>query len=309
MKKAVIEIGTNSIKFCMAEGYTGGEITLIKDINEITKLGEGLNLTGKIGKEGMERSLRSVLAFVKEALRDEVDEISVVGTMALRTAENTQTFAEKIKELTGLKINIISGEEEALLSFFGAISGLPAVEYRNIVTFDTGGGSTDFVFAERGNIKSRVSLNIGAISLTERYFKQVPVPPETLVIVQNEIHRELREGGITSNGGILIGMGGNVTTMAAVKIKMKPFVSHKIQGLNLTISDVKNQIADYASKAIYERSRIAGLDPGRADIILAGACIVNAVMELCNVYEIIVSNKGLRHILIHKMFEYPFSEN
>lgn len=303
MIKAVIDIGTNSIKFCLADGKPDGTFTVLKDANDIAKLGEGLKDTGEIGAEPLERNAQSVAGFVKQAREAGAEEIAIVGTMALRTAKNTAAFADRVKELTGLDVRVIPGEEEAQLSYIAVMSGIPGAAEANLVTFDTGGGSTEFVFGEAGTLKRKFSLNVGAIRFTEQYLSQMPVPAEALAKARAEIKRELAEGGVTTGAKFLVGMGGNVTSMASVKHKMEVYDPDVIQGSKMTAADVDAQIADYAAKTLDERRMIIGLQPKRADVILAGACIIRAAMELCGVDELTVSDRGLRHGLLYKLFK------
>ena len=304
MKKAVIDIGTNSIKFCLAESAKqDGTFEVIKDANDIAKLGEGLKDTGLIGPEPLERNAQSVAAFAKEAKEAGADETAVVGTMALRTARNTADFAKRVKELCGLEVRVIPGEEEAQLSYIAVMSGIAGAAAANLVTFDTGGGSTEFVFGEAGSIKRKFSLNIGAIRFTEAYLSQMPVPAAKLSEAQAQIRKELSEGGVTAGAKFLVGMGGNVTSIASVKHQMKVYDPDVIQGSKLTLADIDAQIADYAGKTLDERRTIVGLQPKRADVILAGACIVRQIMELTGVSELTVSDRGLRHGLLYRLFK------
>ena len=303
MKKAVIDIGTNSIKFCLAEsGKKDGTFEVLKDANDIAKLGEGLKDTGIISPEPLERNAKSVAAFAKEAKDAGADEIAVVGTMALRTAGNTADFAKRVKELSGLDVRVIPGEEEAQRSDIAVMSGIAGAAEANLTTFDTGGGSTEFVFGEAGSIKRKFSLNIGAIRFTETYLSQMPVAAEKLKEAQAQIRSELAEGGVAAGTKFLVGMGGNVTSIASVKHQMKVYDPAVIQGSKLTLADIDAQIADYAAKTLDERKTITGLQPKRADVILAGACIIKEIMELTGVKELTVSDRGLRHGLLYKLF-------
>lgn len=304
MKKAVIDIGTNSIKFCLAESdKQDGTFSVLKDANDIAKLGEGLRETGLIGAEPLERNAQAVAGFAKEAKEAGADEVAVVGTMALRTAKNTAAFAARVKELCGLDVRVVPGEEEAQLSYIAVMSGIPGAAEANLVSFDTGGGSTEFVFGEAGEIKRKFSLNVGAIRFTEQYLSETPVAAENLAKARAEIRRELSEGGVTAGAEFLVGMGGNVTSMASVKHQMKVYDANIIQGSKMTLADVRAQIAEYAAKTLDERKRITGLQPKRADVILAGACIIEAAMELCGVDELTVSDRGLRHGLLYRLFK------
>lgn len=304
MKKAIIDVGTNSIKFCLAESDShDGSFTVIKDANNIAKLGEGLRETGSIAPEALERNAQAVAEFVKTAQEAGCDDIHIVGTMALRTAKNSADFCARAKELCGIAPRVIPGEEEAQLSYTAVMSGISGAAEANLVSFDTGGGSTEFVFGEKGVMKRKFSLNIGGIRITEDYLSEMPVPAEKLAAARAQVRRELSDGGVTSGAEFLVGMGGNVTSIASVKHQMKVYDPDVIQGSKLTLDDIRAQIADYAGKTLEERKTIVGLQPKRADVILAGACIIEAAMELCGVSELTVSDRGLRHGLLYKLFK------
>ena len=301
-RKAIIDVGTNSIKFCLAEETGNGSYNVLKDANDIARLGEGLKETGLIGPEPLERNAQSVANFAAEAKAAGADEVVAVGTMALRTAKNAAAFIARVKELCGVELKVLSGEEEAQYSYVAVMSGIEGAADADLVTMDTGGGSTEFVFGTAGKIVRKFSLNVGAVRFTEKYLSQMPVAPEKLAEAQAEIKKELSEGGVSGPVKFLVGMGGTVTSMASVKHKMAKYDPDVIQGSKLTLEDINAQIADYAAKTLDQRREIVGLQPKRADVILAGACIVRAVMELTGVSELTVSDRGLRHGLMYELF-------
>ena len=297
MIKAVIDIGTNSVKLCIGN-VIEGKVTILKDINEVTKLGEGMQYSGFLREVAIKRTILCVNNYVNEAKDAGAVDITIVGTMAIRTAKNVIDFEKRLKELTNIDLKIISGAEEAHLSFLAVLSGFPEVEKSRVVTFDTGGGSTEFVFGDYGSITREMSINVGAIRLTEKYFTEAPISKDKLNLAQAAIEREISEYGVSEEGAVLIGMGGTLTTMAAIKAQMEIYDAQKVQGSKITLGEVISQIEDFASKSIEERSTILGLNPARASIILAGACIVCATMNLCNAKEVLISDRGLRHLLL-----------
>ncbi len=303
-RKAVIDVGTNSIKFCLAEGDGKGGYSVLKDANDIARLGEGVKATGGcLSAEALERNARSVAAFAKEARENGADEIVVVGTMVLRVAKNAPDFAARVKELCGLNVQIITGEEEAQLSYVAVMSGIEGAFSADLMTMDTGGGSTEFVFGKDGKLIRKFSLNVGAVRFTEQYLTQMPVPAENLAQARAAIKKELAEGGVSGPVAFLVGMGGTVTSMASVKHKMAVYDPDVIQGSTLTLDDVREQISAYAEKTLEQRREIVGLQPKRADVILAGACIVEAVFELTGASCLTVSDRSLRHGLLYKLFK------
>lgn len=303
MIKAVIDIGTNSVKLCIAK-VADGKIFILKDVNKITKLGEGLQNSGYLGERAMERTLLEVKDFVEVAKASGAIDIKIFGTMAIRSATNKNILKKRLKELTNIDLKIISGEDEARLSFLAVLSAFPEARKNKIVTLDVGGGSTDIVFSDGGTIKRKISVDVGAIGLTEKYFFNSPLLLKDLMAGQKAIRKEFLEQRISEEGAILIGIGGTITTIAAIKAKMSVYDAQKIQGMELSLEEIELQIKDLASKNIEERSQIVGLNPARAEIILAGVCIVREIMILCKAKKILVSDKGLRHALFTEGVNY-----
>ncbi len=301
MRKAVIDIGTNSVKLCVAEGGGSGSFTVIKDIVNVTKLGQGLKSTGMINDEALERNARAVAAYVDEA-RSAGADVKIVGTMALRSAKNTDAFTARVMELTGESICVISGEKEAELLCRAVIAGVTGADKKNVVLFDAGGGSTEFAHISAGTVKRSFSLNIGCIRISEDYFSKPFVVPEKLAAARAQVRKELEAGPRLPYPEELIGSGGNITALASVKHKMTVYDHSVIHCSLLTLDELRSQIKEFASKTTDERRKTVGLDPKRADVILGGACIVEAAMELYGVSELTVSDNGLRHGVLAKMF-------
>lgn len=302
MIKAIIDIGTNSIKFHLAERTASGEIRVLKDANDIARLGEGLRETGSIAADALERNAQVVAAFAKEARAAEASEIVAVGTMALRTAKNADDFKKRVKELANIDLRVIPGDEEARLSYIAVMSGIEVGD-KNLVTFDTGGGSTEFVYGQGERMLRKFSVNLGALRITEVFFKDDPVAPGSVEAACAQIKKDLAAGGVDGRSDFLVGMGGTVTSLASVKHRMANYDPDVIQGSKLTQDDIAAQIADYAAKTIEARKGITGLQPKRADVILAGACIVRVIMEMLEVRELTVSDRGLRHGLMYELMK------
>ena len=298
---AVIDVGTNSIKFHVARKRPDGSLETVLDENDIARLGEGLRETGKIAPEPLERNARSVENFVKKARSMGIESPVIVGTMALRTASNAPEFVSRVKELTDIDLRIISGEEEARLSWLAVLSGFPRVS-GELVTFDTGGGSTEFVFGHDEEIDRRFSVSLGAVRITEEFFFDDPVKPGSVEKARQEIRKSLKAGGLKGSPQILVGMGGTVTSLAAVKHEMVTYDPDVVQGSVLTAEDIKSMADRFAALTLEERRKIPGLQPKRADVILAGAYIVQAILELLGVSSFTVSDRGLRHGLAYELF-------
>ncbi len=292
---AIIDIGTNSIKFFVGERNEDGTIQTIIDKNDIAQLGEGLRETGVICPEALERNAQSVAAFAKEAIENGAEKIVSVGTMALRTAKNSADFVARVKELCGVEVQVIPGEEEARLSYLAVLSGLPLEEGGELVIFDTGGGSTEFIFGQGTTLKNRFSVNLGALIITEKFFAEDPVAEGSVDAAVAYIDEEFAKAGVVGKPLQVVGMGGTVTSMGAVKHKMVKYNPDIIQGSTLTKEDVQEQVDAYASRTVEQRRELPGLQPKRAGTILAGACILKDILARLDAAQLTISDRGLRH--------------
>jgi exopolyphosphatase/guanosine-5'-triphosphate,3'-diphosphate pyrophosphatase len=301
--KAVVDVGTNSIKLHLAE-RAEGVVRVLKDAQKVTCLGEGLRDTGEIAPQAMERSAAAIAAFAEEARRSGASEIAAVGTMALREAKNASVFIDRVKQTAKIGLKVISGDEEARLCYAAASSCIGADE-GDFVVFDTGGGSTEFIYGggagedDRKAMRKSLSLPVGVVQITERFFRDDPVAAGSVSEAETFVKEKLSEGGVGGSAALLVGVGGSVTTLASVR-RMKADVG-KIHGSSLEYAEVAAQIADYAGKTLAERRTVAGLLPERADVVLAGACVVKTVMEALKVSVLRVSARGLRHGLMDEL--------
>jgi len=271
------------------------------------RLGEGLLKTGIISDEAMERNIVALREFLDIAKKEEVEEITAVGTMCLRTAKNSSTFIQRAKkELNldirakkelNLDITVIPGEEEARLSYLSVLSTIGKTE-KDVVVFDTGGGSTEFIFGKGAELKNRISLNVGAVHPTEEFLISDPVTNDELSKMQNFMKEFFTEKIQDRKADYLIGIGGTVTSMGAVMHKMVKYDPTIIQGSQMSLIEVNNQIELYKNKTIEERKQIPGLQPKRADVILAGAGIIQTIMQIFNIDSFTISDRGLRHGLM-----------
>jgi len=301
-RKAIIDIGSNSIKFFVGELAADKTITTVLDTNDIARLGEDLDKTGMINPEPMKRNVEAVARFAEQARELGADEIVAVGTMALRKASNSAEFVAKVKEACGVEVRIIPGEEEARLSYLAVLSGLPIGD-EDLVIFDTGGGSTEFIFGHGTELVKRFSVNLGAVRITENYLKSNPVTDEEVRAAIAQIDREFAEAGVVGAPKKLVGMGGTVTSMGAVKHRMVKYDPDVIQGSTLSKEDIDAQIRDYSARTIEQRKELPGLQPKRADVILAGACILKVITDRLGCGELTISDRGVRHGLAFDLFQ------
>lgn len=301
MLRAIIDIGSNSIKMRIA-AVTNGHIRVIRDETEVVRLGRGMSESGVLSAESMKVSCEAVCRMTHRASLMGAD-IFAVGTMALRTAKNADVFVKMVKDSCGQDIHVLSGEEEAKYSWLGAVDGLGITG--NAVMFDSGGGSTEFVEGFDGGIRRVVSVPVGAVNLSERFFCVYDTPikkracDEAVSYVKtmlSENHIEDFTAGTEQQ--TVIAVGGGAVTMASVKHACENFTPSKLHGSILTQRDIVRQIRMYASLTLKERENVIGLPASRADVILGSACIIFTALRLLNARSCIVSINGLRHGLL-----------
>lgn len=298
-RAAIIDIGSNSIKLLVGEG--DGTVRTIAEKSEVARLGEGLWKSGVLSAAAMERSAEVVARFARQARENGAEKIVGVGTMALRSAGNSGDFVKMVRELCGVEVQIIPGEEEARLSYLAVLSGL-SIPDGDMVIFDTGGGSTEFIFGKGTELTKRFSVNLGAIRITERFFHDDPVKVGSVAEALQEIGAEFAAAGVEGRPLRLVGLGGTVTTMGAVKHKMVKYQPEVIQGSTLTRDDIAQQIKAYSQRTIQQRRELPGMQPKRADVILAGACILQVIIDRFGVDALTISDRGLRHGLAFELF-------
>jgi exopolyphosphatase/guanosine-5'-triphosphate,3'-diphosphate pyrophosphatase len=298
---AVIDVGTNSVKFHIGERLLDGTWRTIEDRAEITRLGEGLQASGEINGDAMERTVSAIAAMAAEAKDKGVTAIAAVGTMGMRTARNSEEFIDAVQQSSGVRIEIIPGEEEGRLAYLAVKSGLGLAQ-GTLAIFDTGGGSTQFTFGRGSAVEEQFSLNVGAVRLTEQYGLSGVVSAEQLHTALRAIAGELARIDNRPSPDALVGMGGAITNITAVMRRLARYDPDIVQGSVVDRAEVDRQIELYRSRSTDDRRKIVGLQPKRADVILAGACIVKTVMDKLSKVSLSVSDLGLRHGLLVDRF-------
>jgi exopolyphosphatase / guanosine-5'-triphosphate,3'-diphosphate pyrophosphatase len=300
-RHAVIDVGTNSVKFHIAERDPDGSWRAIVDRAELTRLGESLGDQGAIAAEPLERTVAAIADMAEEARRQQVLAIAAVGTAGLRIARNRQEVITAIRARTGVRVEVISGEEEGRLAYLAVRAGLGVTE-GSLVVFDTGGGSSQFTFGQGPRVEERFSVNVGAVRYTERYGLDGAVGSEVLGDARAAIAADLSHLDGRPAPDELVGMGGAVTNMTAVKLELASYDPDRVQGALMDRAELDRQIELYRSRDAEARRAIVGLQPKRAEVILAGACIVRTIMDKLGQQSLTVSDRGLRHGLLAHRF-------
>ena len=300
---AFVDIGTNTILCLITELKNDGSFDVLDDLAEITRLGQGVHQTGRISPEGEERSLKVLQRYLERCKRLNVEEIIAVGTSALRDARNSAEVRARFKEQLGLDIRVISGDEEAGYSFLAVQKGLP-LNRRELLVVDVGGGSTEFIRGNAAGVVEAISINVGSVRLTEQFLHSDPVQSEEcekmVVAIEKELRRLPDQWLKDSSILTLVGIAGTFTTLSAVEKKLVCYTHGEVHGSRLTLNEVRRQVALFQGKTIAERKAIPGLEPKRADVILAGACLIDRIMTLFHSERVIVSDQGVRYGLLHE---------
>ena len=301
---AVIDVGTNSVKFYVADRRDDGTWSTVVERSEVTRLGEGLDKTGRLGREPVERTVGAVAEMVEEARRLGVDDVAAAGTAGLRIAPNRVEFLDAVHERTGVRVEVVPGEEEARLAYVATKAAL-GLRDEAVVDFDTGGGSSQFTFGHGDRVVEQFSVHVGAIRFTEQFGLDGPVDEARLAEVLEAVAADLEPLDERRAPDLLVGMGGAVTNLAAVQLELAEYDPSRVRGAKLERGEVERQIELYRTRTADERRGIVGLQPKRAEVILAGACIVLTVMRKLDALSLTVSDRGLRHGLMAERFRRP----
>jgi exopolyphosphatase/guanosine-5'-triphosphate,3'-diphosphate pyrophosphatase len=290
---AAIDIGTNAVLLLIAE-WRRQKLKILRDEARITRLGEGLHNQPLFLPEAQERTFRVLKEYKDLCGSLNVKEIAAVGTAAFRKARNAPDFIARVEKELGFRIEIISGEDEARLSYLSVETDFP--QYKNLIALDIGGGSTEIIWKE-----GAVSLDLGAVVLTERIVKHDPPTEDEIEALVKEIDRVIASVGAGFKPApTLVGLAGSVTTLSAIKQKLAVWDGARVQGSILTSADLEEMIALFRRTTNEERRSIVGMVRGREDTILAGTLILKKVMEKLGVEEVTVSDRGLRYGLFYQ---------
>lgn len=294
MVKAVIDLGTNSVK-CLIASVGKESARILLDLNKTTRLGEEIAATGRIGTRAMERNLLFLREIQRRCQELRVEKVVCVGAETLRRSQDTAVFKNRIYGEFGWELRTLSPRDEARLIFKASARMAPPGV--STLVFDTGGGSTEFSWGRDGAITSSYSLPLGAVILTSKFINSDPVSREDLTALSAYVGDQLTKL-IRTETPFTIGCGGCLTTLAAVALKLGQYDAGRIQGFSLTQQEVARQVDLYRESNDRERKNITGLPADRADIILAGAVIVLEILGYFSLSGIAVSTYGLRHALL-----------
>lgn len=297
---AAIDIGTNSVLLLVAERIDGRWKPVVERA-ELTRLGKDVNRTKTLAADVMENTIAVVARFADEARALGTKAIVVSATSAARDASNGPAFVAAVNQRAHVTVEILPGDEEARLSFASAHADFGGT--KPLIVIDIGGGSTEFIYGDtNGGISYRHSFDVGAVRLTEMFVKSDPPAAAELDALRAHLVKTFSELPAPPGGASLIGVAGTVTTVFSVAKRLEPYDATKVHGAQLARDDVKRTITSLAEVPLERRKATPGLQPKRADVIVAGGFILLAALERLGVSELTVSDRGLRWGLLADRF-------
>lgn len=302
MAFAALDFGSNTLKITVAEPAPGGGLRIVEERTAVTRIGEGLDGTGRLLEPAMARTLEGLAALVEVARAHGVVDIRCVGTAGLRGAANAPVFLAEVERKLGLRVEIIDGLREAELAFRA-----PAEAYGPgpVVVLDVGGRSTEIVAGAGRRIDGRVSLEIGSVRLTERFIAHDPPEASELAALRAHLDAVLGAAPPVPADARLVGVSGTVLSLMGVALDLDDMQATVDRGSGqvLSLEQVRAACEDLRKKTTPERVRGTVIPPGRADVIVAGALIVIATLEHYKRPGLIVSNAGVRFGLLYELLE------
>ena len=300
MRLAAIDVGTNSTKLIVADVSGDGVLTVVSEQSEVTRLGEGVDASRRLSDVAQERTLDAISRFAEDARQQGAEEVLGAGTSALRDAENGSDFLADVMNGAGVEIEIISGDREAQLAF-AAVASDPSLGLSlsdSLLVFDIGGGSTELILGDGLGVGRHRSLDIGAVRLTERFLASDP-PTAYELSRAGDYARDALQTFPAPEGGVrVLGIGGTAVNVASVMQGLTKPDPAAVHALTLPHGDVAAALARFVSVPLAERRQIPGLEPKRADVIIAGAVILDALLTYFRADRFTLSARGLRYGLL-----------
>jgi exopolyphosphatase/guanosine-5'-triphosphate,3'-diphosphate pyrophosphatase len=299
MRVAVVDQGTNTTRLLVAD-VGDGTVVEVERRTIITKLGQGVDATGRLADEAMDR-VREALAGYREVIdRCGVDRIVAVATSAMRDADNGPAFRDELNERFGIEARTISGDDEARLTFLGATSArAPAERDAPVVVIDIGGGSTEYVIGQPGDPPSfNVSTQMGSVRHTERFLHTDPPEHEELEQLAGDVRQVIDRGVPAEERGatsLAIAVAGTATTLAAIDQELDPYDSDRVHGYHAGLAAAERIQAMLAALPLDERREVIGLHPDRAPTILAGVTILVESIRAFGLDGVEVSEADILH--------------
>jgi exopolyphosphatase/guanosine-5'-triphosphate,3'-diphosphate pyrophosphatase len=291
MRVATVDIGTNTVLLLVADRKQDGSLEAVTERATITRLGAGVDRSRKLDAEAVERTCECLRSYGEIARRLGVQRAAVVGTSAMRDAAGGEVVLECVRAAFGVDARVLSGDEEARLTFAGAKSGLAFGLRQDLAVFDIGGGSTEVVVPA---LPFAHSFDIGSVRLTERHVRHDP-PTSLELETLARVAREILQGVPRLDPSMaVVGVAGTMTTLAAVSLQIVPYDGERVHGQRLRTEALRDVVNRLASLTVEERRAVPGMHPKRADVIVAGGVIALGLLECLRAETVIISDRGVR---------------
>ncbi|MBM0233649.1 Ppx/GppA family phosphatase [Micromonospora sp. STR1_7] len=299
---AAIDCGTNSIRLLVADlpEASAGPHSQLTDLTrrmEIVRLGQGVDRTGRLAPEAIERTRVALASYAADIEKLGAERVRMCATSASRDAANASDFTEMVQATLGVAPEVVTGDEEARLSFTGAVRGLPADAKEPFLVVDIGGGSTEFVVGDRaGGVRAAISVDIGCVRMTERHLSDDPPTPEQVAAAQADIAAAVDRALAVVPGreaATLIGLAGSVTTVVAIAEDLQEYDPERIHHARVSYDAVAEVTEDLLARTSAQRLAIPVMHPGRADVIGAGALVLRVIMERAGMPSVVASEHDI----------------
>jgi exopolyphosphatase/guanosine-5'-triphosphate,3'-diphosphate pyrophosphatase len=297
MRVATIDIGTNTTLLLVAERQADGSLVAVEDHAVITRLGQGVDRTKRLAPEAVARTKEALERYAGIIRAAGASKIAVVGTSAMRDAGGSEDLRAFIQDRLGVEPRVIGGDEEAELAFTGALSGLGLTG--EVVVFDVGGGSTEvvhgFIDASGASTRSYArSFDVGSVRLTERHVRSDPPAARELDAVRADAERAFSAVPAFETKHSPVGIAGTMTTLAAVALGMQSYDGARVHGHVMKVAELRGVVDRLAAAPLEARRETPGLEPKRADVIVAGGLVALAFLARLGASTVMISDRGVR---------------
>jgi exopolyphosphatase/guanosine-5'-triphosphate,3'-diphosphate pyrophosphatase len=293
MRVAAIDCGTNSIRLLIADIDGNNFREVVRDM-EIVRLGQGVDETGQFHPDAIARTLAAVDKFAAEIAKRGVEKIRFCATSATRDATNRHLFVDGVRDRLGIELEVISGDEEAALSFAGAIKDLDPSNGPFLVV-DIGGGSTEFVFGT-STVEAARSVNIGCVRMTERHFASDPASVQQIESARTDIQAAIAQAAAVvpiTQAKTLVAVAGTATTVAAAALNLPEYDRYTIHLSRISAQQTHDAATMFATNTREQRLALGYMHPGRVDVIAAGSLVLSEIMKATGATEFVASESDI----------------
>ena len=293
MRVAAIDCGTNSIRLLIADIDGNNFREVVRDM-EIVRLGQGVDETGQFHPDAIARTLAAVDKFAAEIAKRGVEKIRFCATSATRDATNRHLFVDGVRERLGIELEVITGEEEAALSFAGAIKDLDSSNGPFLVV-DIGGGSTEFVFGT-STVEAARSVNIGCVRMSERHIASDPASSEQIESARKDIQAAITQAAAVvpiTKAKTLVAVAGTATTVAAAALELPEYDRYAIHLSRISAQQTHDAATMFAISTREQRLSLGYMHPGRVDVIAAGSLVLSEIMKATGATEFVASESDI----------------